>query len=799
MLVCLLSLGVVAGYSQTTTPSATTNDATAVTANSAQLNGTLVPGGSGSAAGWFEWGTTTSLGKRTDPQIFSDGSRTITLTASLSNLDPHTTYYFKAVLYGVTTGGASISGSVKTFATTGDAAPTTTTTVTATTGDATSLTSNTATLNGTVNPGGGSVSTWFDWGTSTSLGNRTDVQSIAAGTAAVPVTFSLKNLQPHTTYYFRLDAYRSVGGSAAVGDVKTFTTSDAPAALPLTVTTTDATAITSTSATLNGKITAGGSPFGGWFEYGTTSSLGTRTDIQTFPDTTTVNLTQTLGHLLPGTTYYFRAVGYRSGGSTLGDILSFTTTASDTPGTLSITASEASAVTPTSVILKASVNTGGAVVGFFEWGTTTSLGTRTDLQSLAGGTGVTFVQTLNNLQPNTTYYFHAVVATSNTQTVLRSDIKSFTTGSNNPVSLSVATGDASSVSSTSANLRGLINPGGPAATAWFEWGSNTPLTNQTAAQSFSGSDPSNFSFSLSNLQPNTQYYFRAVGQNSSGTVRGDVKTFTTTRVPSTPPEKISDVETGQIKSGYLVVTPDAASDAPTVTFTYGTISQGSVQSQAGIIPTMMATDASMFVEIIPSISRNIGVAIANPGGSVNAVTLTLRDESGIVLGSPAIVSVPANQQVAKFVSEVFGADVIANGFRGSLRMQSATPFAVAGLRFSGAIFSTLPVAVTAAVPGVPTMTLTAGTTANSPAAGTVGGSTALIVPQFAIAGGWATQIALVNNTAATLVGRIDVFSTTGTPMPVDLNGETRSTFTYSIPVGGTFVLAPRDSNGQSPL
>jgi len=32
-----------------------------------------------------------------------------------------------------------------------------------------------------------------------------------------------------------------------------------------------------------------------------------------------------------------------------------------------------------------------------------------------------------------------------------------------------------------------------------------------------------------------------------------------------------------------------------------------------------------------------------------------------------------------------------------------------------------------------------------------------------------------------------------------LNGETKSTFTYSIPVGGTFVMAPRDANGQSPF
>jgi len=336
----------------------------------------------------------------------------------------------------------------------------------------------------------------------------------------------------------------------------------------------------------------------------------------------------------------------------------------------------------------------------------------------------------------------------------------------------------------------MINPAG-ATTGWFEWGSTSSLTNQTPAQSFAGSERSNFSFMLTSLQPGTTYYFRAVGQNASGSVRGDVKSFTTTRVPSTPPQTNPDVETGDIKSGYLIITPDATSDAPTVTFTYGTVRQGAVQSQAGIIPTMMATDASMFVEVIPSISRNIGVAIANPGNSVNAVTLILRDENGFVLGSPVNISVPAHQQVAKFVNELFGADVISSGFRGSLRMQSPSPFAVTGLRFSGAVFSTLPIAVNVGVPGVPSTTVAGGNT--------VGGTTAVIIPQFAIAGGWATQIALVNNTNATLVGHIDVFDTNGRPMPVKLNGETRSTYTYSIPVGGTFVLSPRDSNGQSPL
>jgi len=36
-------------------------------------------------------------------------------------------------------------------------------------------------------------------------------------------------------------------------------------------------------------------------------------------------------------------------------------------------------------------------------------------------------------------------------------------------------------------------------------------------------------------------------------------------------------------------------------------------------------------------------------------------------------------------------------------------------------------------------------------------------------------------------------------MTMTLNNATESTFSYSIPAGGAFVLAPRDANGQSPF
>lgn len=793
----ILILGAGFAYAQTTATSVVTTEAVSITANSAVLNGTIIPGGT-TAAAWFEWGTTTALGTRTETQLVGDGTTIVALTHTLRNLQPRTTYYFRAVGYRPAAGTGNVLGEVRTFTTTGDVS--TTPGLTLTTGEVTSVTSTSAMLNGVFNPGGAGT-VWFEWGTTTSLGTRTDVQTWER-IVPVNIAHTLRNLQPHTLYYYRAVAYRSSDGATALGEVRSFTTSDTAVISALTVTTGEPTSVTSSSAVLNGTVNSGGTLAAGWFEWGTTTSLGTRTETRTFDSSGAVELTFSLGRLQPRTTYFFRMVGYRPGGNNVaGDVRSFTTT-SETPGGLSITSSEATEVTSTSVVLRATLSSGGTgtVAVWFEWApsTNTASSNVTETQRLAAGE-TRFTQSLGNLQPRTAYYFRAVASIG--ETTIRGAINTFTTLSDAPAALSVTTNEAGALSSSSAELRGAINPGGIDATAWFEWGPTTTLTNQTTAQSAgSGTAQYNYAYPLTNLQANTTYYFRAVGQNTGGrAARGDVRSFTTPRVVSTEPGTITDVERGVIRSGYVIITPDASSGAPTPTVTFGTVSGGSVQTQAGIVPESMTTAASMFVEIIPSISRNIGVALANPGAATNVITLRLRDENGFTVGTPVNVSLEPRQQVAKFVDELFGAAIIGSGFRGSLYMQSATPFAALALRFSRSLFSTLAVAVTAPVPGVPSRTLTAGATSNSPQAGTAGGSTALIIPQFVIGAGWASQIALVNDTSATVVGRVDVFDTSGNPLAVNMNGETRSTFTYSIPVGGTFVLGPRDENGQSPL
>jgi hypothetical protein len=257
--------------------------------------------------------------------------------------------------------------------------------------------------------------------------------------------------------------------------------------------------------------------------------------------------------------------------------------------------------------------------------------------------------------------------------------------------------------------------------------------------------------------------------------------------PATAPLPIPVVETGAIRDGYLVVTPDPNTSTPLVTLTFGTVSSGLVLSQAAILPTAMSTSTSIDVDTVPAINRNVGVAIANPGNSDAIVTLQLRAQDGTPVGASVSIVIPATQQLAHWVAELFPS--IGQAFEGSLDIQSPVAVSVIGLRFSGAQFSTLPVPANSPSP-VPTRSL---------GNGSVGGPSAVIFPQFAISGGWATTLGLLNNSSTSMSGRIDIFDSTGNPMSVNLNGVTKSTFTYALPPHGSGTLAPRDSNGQSPF
>lgn len=87
---------------------------------------------------------------------------------------------------------------------------------------------------------------------------------------------------------------------------------------------------------------------------------------------------------------------------------------------------------------------------------------------------------------------------------------------------------ADSFARTSATLIGFVTPNGDSTNGRFEWGTTVAFGNVTVDQPLgNGSDPVKFSATVPGLQPNTAYYFRAVGQNPNGTKAGRVLAFTT--------------------------------------------------------------------------------------------------------------------------------------------------------------------------------------------------------------------------------------------------------------------------------
>jgi len=129
-----------------------------------------------------------------------------------------------------------------------------------------------ATLPGTVNPQVQATTYTFDYGLTASYGLRTAVQQAGSGTADVPASATLANLQPGATYHYRVVA-TSVAGTTLGAD-QTFTTlggSGAPSSQPPSATTGAASAVSASGATLSGRVDPNGQPTTYAFEYGTTA------------------------------------------------------------------------------------------------------------------------------------------------------------------------------------------------------------------------------------------------------------------------------------------------------------------------------------------------------------------------------------------------------------------------------------------------------------------------------------------------------------------------------------------------
>ncbi|MDD4410009.1 MAG: PKD domain-containing protein [Candidatus Pacebacteria bacterium] len=96
---------------------------------------------------------------------------------------------------------------------------------------------------------------------------------------------------------------------------------------------------------------------------------------------------------------------------------------------------------------------------------------------------------------------------------------------NNTTSASITTNQATSITTTSANLNGRLQTGNSVNTS-FDWGRiNSGMTNSANGGNKNGGDI--FSASLNDLEKGKAYQFKAKGQGNSGTVYGSTLKFIT--------------------------------------------------------------------------------------------------------------------------------------------------------------------------------------------------------------------------------------------------------------------------------
>ncbi len=323
--------------------------------------------------------------------------------------------------------------------------------VVAITDTVTDITSTSATLNGTVDPNGATPLTGtFEYGTNANLSGASTITAttpasgtLSSLTAPTAVSVSVTGLSVNTTYYYRVKA------GAATGSILSFSTA-AVLASP-TVVSQAASALTLTTATLNGTINPNLTPITGiQFIYGTVADLssgsttatlddGTGTAALTAGGSSTQAFTSDVTGLSGGTTYYYKiraCTSALSGSypsvtcSSFVDsaIVSFVASAVPTA-----TTNAASAIGASVATLNGTINANYASTTVtFVYSTVADLSSGTTTVSggtVTGSTGTAVSAGISGLTSSTTYYFRVVGVNANGTT--NGSILNFTTSAVN--------------------------------------------------------------------------------------------------------------------------------------------------------------------------------------------------------------------------------------------------------------------------------------------------------------------------------------------------------------------------------
>ncbi|HET9198990.1 MAG TPA: fibronectin type III domain-containing protein [Solirubrobacterales bacterium] len=387
-------------------------------------------------------------------------------------------------------------------------------------------------LEGGVNPRGISTNWWAQCGPTEAYGMWASGQvNVGSGTSSVPVSVTVPNLQPNTTYHCRMVTLNMQGEAAFSADEEFTTASNLPGVAAAY--TTD---ITETTAVILGWLNPNGAATNFYFRWGKTTAYGNNAPAA--PGWSAGSGTEpflagySLTGLEAGQTYHYRLVVSNSAGTVEGPDQTFTTPQVP-PDTTTTPATE---VGLTSARLNTWINPRGqAAYYYFEYGKTADYGTIMPASpgwSAGSGTSpVEFGQLASGLEPGTTYHYR-VRAVGGGGTAFGAD-QTFTT-----LGPGLEIQPPGEVTQSKITMASKVDPRGYATTYYFEYGSSDSYGSKTAEKSLpAGSGFQAVSAALEGLSVGWTVHYRIVAKSSQGTHTGPDQVATTAWVnePSTGP------------------------------------------------------------------------------------------------------------------------------------------------------------------------------------------------------------------------------------------------------------------------
>jgi hypothetical protein len=223
--------------------------------------------------------------------------------------------------------------------------------------------------------------------------------------------------------------------------------------------------------------------------------------------------------------------------------------------------------------------------------------------------------------------------------------------------------------------------------------------------------------------------------------------------------------------GYANIQPSAGSYTPSGLAIFGFRQNNVLVTEAGVPASPAIKSGRTYAEVNALV--NTGLAMVNPNGGDAIVSFYFTDLNGANFGN-GTTTIPAGGKITAFLNQApFNGG---SSLKGSFTFSSSIPIAVVALRGltnerGDFLITTLPVA-----------------DLSSP-----GASNTVVFPDFADGGGWATQIILVNPGETVLTGSVQFRNQAGALTAVTVNGQSNSSFAYSIPARASLNLTTSGS------